>query len=338
MTPNFNNSPTRHRCDGKSRRDFLHLGVLSCLGLSLTDLFRLRAAQAANATGRPAKDVSCILIWLDGGPSHLDTFDPKPDAPVEVRGDFKPIDTAVARHPHLRAPSPHRQGDGRRRPGPLAHARAGQPRHRQPLPAHRPPPHAGHGVPEPRQRRRPRDGPLPAACRPTSRFPSAVEAAGPGYLPAAYSPFSVGGDPSPRRLPRARPRRRPKASPSTASSSGATMLQTIDGFSRHVEQAPATASRDAFYEQAYRLMTSPEAKEAFDLSREPDAVARPLRPRAARRRVPAGPPAGRGGLAIRHGRRRAAGTRTTRSSRHCPTRCSPAAASSPRWTAPTPPC
>src|SRR5215510_3228870 len=93
MTSGKSNSYPR-RCDGRSRRDFLHLGVLSCFGLTLTDLFRLRSARAA-AAGKPSKDVSCILIWLDGGPSHLDTFDPKPDAPAEVRGDFKPIATSV---------------------------------------------------------------------------------------------------------------------------------------------------------------------------------------------------------------------------------------------------
>src|SRR5688572_26739074 len=85
------------RCDGHTRRDFLHLGVLSCLGLSLADLFRARAAQAADAADarRSTKAVSCILIWLDGGPSHLETFDPKPDAPAEIRGEFKAIDSSV---------------------------------------------------------------------------------------------------------------------------------------------------------------------------------------------------------------------------------------------------
>src|ERR1041384_835499 len=80
------------RCDGQSRRDFLHLGALSCLGLSLADLLRF---QALAANPRAQRDVSCILIWLDGGPSHLETFDLKPDAPIEVRGEFKPIKTAV---------------------------------------------------------------------------------------------------------------------------------------------------------------------------------------------------------------------------------------------------
>src|SRR5688500_537198 len=81
------------RCDGRTCRDFLHLGALSYLGLTLPGLLRLRSAQAAGAS-KP-RDLSCILIWLDGGPSHLDTFDPKPDAPAEVRGAFKAIPTAV---------------------------------------------------------------------------------------------------------------------------------------------------------------------------------------------------------------------------------------------------
>ena len=80
------------RCDGVRRRDVLKLGVLSCLGLSLADCLRLQAA-AAPGRGAGRRDLSCILIWLDGGPSHLDTFDLKPEAPAEVRGEFKPIAT-----------------------------------------------------------------------------------------------------------------------------------------------------------------------------------------------------------------------------------------------------
>ena len=92
--------PTR-RCDGGTRRDFLHLGMLSCLGFSVADLLRARAASAAapasaTAPARPdASAAACILIWLDGGPSHLETFDPKPDAPADVRGEFRPIGTSV---------------------------------------------------------------------------------------------------------------------------------------------------------------------------------------------------------------------------------------------------
>src|ERR1051325_6786122 len=77
-------------CDGLRRRDFLHAGCLATLGLSLTDWFGLRALGAA---GPP--DVNCILLMLIGGPSPLDPFDMKPDAPVEIRGPYKPIRTNV---------------------------------------------------------------------------------------------------------------------------------------------------------------------------------------------------------------------------------------------------
>jgi hypothetical protein len=79
-------------CDGLSRRDFLRIGALGVGGLTLADLLRLRAQ--GNPTGdQPHKAV--IMILLRGGPSHIDTFDPKPDAPQDIRGPFKPIATNV---------------------------------------------------------------------------------------------------------------------------------------------------------------------------------------------------------------------------------------------------
>jgi hypothetical protein len=77
-------------CDGISRRDFLRVGALGVGGLTLADLLRLRAHGAA----RSHKAV--IMVLLRGGPSHIDTYDPKPDAPPEIRGPFKPIATNVA--------------------------------------------------------------------------------------------------------------------------------------------------------------------------------------------------------------------------------------------------
>lgn len=79
-------------CSGVSRREFLRVGGLGIAGLTLADLFRLRAAAASTASPR-ARNV--IMINLPGGPSHLDTFDPKPDAPAEIRGEFKAIGTKV---------------------------------------------------------------------------------------------------------------------------------------------------------------------------------------------------------------------------------------------------
>lgn len=83
---------TSHRlCNGVRRRDFLQAGALGVAGLSLGDL--LRAQEAPAGDKRPAR--SAIVLFLDGGPSHLDTFDPKPEAPADFRGEFKSISTRV---------------------------------------------------------------------------------------------------------------------------------------------------------------------------------------------------------------------------------------------------
>ncbi|HLK58364.1 MAG TPA: DUF1501 domain-containing protein, partial [Chthonomonadaceae bacterium] len=80
-----------HLCDGLTRRDFLHAGALSMLGLTLPGLLELQAQGAA----RKDRDVNCIMLFLLGAPSQLDTWDMKPDAPAEIRGPFKPIKTNV---------------------------------------------------------------------------------------------------------------------------------------------------------------------------------------------------------------------------------------------------
>ena len=82
----------RYSCDARMRRrDAIQIGILSLWGLTSID--SLRAARATE--GRRARAKGCILLWLDGGPSHLETFDLKPDAPAEVRGPFAPIATKV---------------------------------------------------------------------------------------------------------------------------------------------------------------------------------------------------------------------------------------------------
>src|SRR5690349_2029252 len=78
-------------CTGLSRRTFLRVGGLATLGLSLDTYLRLQAAQKAP----DRRSVKCILMWMQGGPSHHDSFDPKPDAPAEVRGEFKTIPTTL---------------------------------------------------------------------------------------------------------------------------------------------------------------------------------------------------------------------------------------------------
>ena len=81
------------RCDGISRRDGIRVGGLTALGLGIGDLFRMQRLSADDTNKPVRRAKSCILIWLDGGPSHLESFDPKPDAPAEVRGPLSTIST-----------------------------------------------------------------------------------------------------------------------------------------------------------------------------------------------------------------------------------------------------
>src|SRR5438132_8151807 len=78
-------------CDGLTRRDFLHAGALSMLGLTLPGWMEHRANGAVKDG-----DINCIMLFLVGGPSHIDTWDPKPQAPAEVRGPFQAIATSVS--------------------------------------------------------------------------------------------------------------------------------------------------------------------------------------------------------------------------------------------------
>src|SRR6476659_8011095 len=77
-------------CDGLSRRSFLQIGVAGMAAIGLPELMRVRAES-----GSARKDTAVILIWLDGGPGHMDMYDMKPDAPAEYRGLWKPIKTKV---------------------------------------------------------------------------------------------------------------------------------------------------------------------------------------------------------------------------------------------------
>src|SRR5262249_25757862 len=86
-------------CDGLRRPGMLGAGGLGLFGFGLTDLWRLQSIHAAPLTPSPGgslgKAKSCILLYLYGAPSQLEVFDLKPDAPVDIRGDFKPISTSV---------------------------------------------------------------------------------------------------------------------------------------------------------------------------------------------------------------------------------------------------
>ena len=80
-------------CDRVNRRDVLHIGATSLFGgLALPTVLKLQATAAGK---NPARVKSCIFLMLEGGPSHIDMWDLKPDAPAEIRGPFKPISTSV---------------------------------------------------------------------------------------------------------------------------------------------------------------------------------------------------------------------------------------------------
>src|SRR5438093_1361209 len=89
--------PLGRLCDTFSRRELLTVGGLSVLGLTLSDLLRLQAqcAEPRSALAGFGKADSVIFVYLQGAPSHIDLWDPKPDAPAEIRGEFKAIPTKV---------------------------------------------------------------------------------------------------------------------------------------------------------------------------------------------------------------------------------------------------
>lgn len=258
------------RCDGLTRRDFLHLGVLTSLGLSLPGLLRLQASAPPSSSVR-AKANSCILIWLDGGPSHLDTFDPKPDAPSEIRSQFRGIPTSVpgvhiCEHLPRTAEVMREVALIRSLTHELGNHDTGT---RFLLTGHRPTPALEYpSLGSLVAHERGSTSALPAyVAIPNDAVGGQTNAARAGFLPGAYAAFNVGSDPS-----RVRDLNPPEGISFARSERRREMLRKIDAFSREVEEGPATRNRDAFYEQAYRLLSSPEAKAAFVLDQEKPAT------------------------------------------------------------------
>ncbi len=268
MRPPSNDRP----CRGPSRRDLLRVGVLSAWGLGLHDLFRLRARAGESAYPERAlthggKATSCILIWQAGGPSHIDTFDPKPDASADVKGEFQPIDTAVPGlsisevYPRL-AKVMDKTTLIRTITSPEAdHGRAAQ----HMLTGYRPSPalvYPNYSSVVARSR-----GFQQSTLPPSVAIPDGPSFTSSGYLTPAFDPFEVGGDPNaanfrvrdltpPDRLTLERLRRRRE------------MVGKLDDFARHVPETTLTDSRDRFIDQAYDLLTSRDAQAAFQIDQE----------------------------------------------------------------------
>ena len=269
-------------CEGTPRRDFLRLGLGACLGLGLGDLLRgrARASEAALAAGgtSPA-NVNCIMIWLDGGPSHYETFDPKPDAQTDIRGEFKPIPTSapgvffsevvpklarVADKATVIRSVCHKDPN---HGGGNHYMMTGAP---TPVPVgcgafvtfH---PSFGSVVSWKRGNR----GGMPAYMS----MPEMSRSGGPNFLGGKHAPFVIKGGPNAKGF-KVRDVSLPQEIAAGRELSRRQLRQSLDRLARFADAAaedPAV-DFDAHYRQAYGLVTSPSAQEAFDISREPDSV------------------------------------------------------------------
>ncbi len=263
---------TAHTCNGVTRRDFLQVGTLGAIGLSLPELLQAREAGLTD----PAKDKrSCILIFNLGAPSQLDTFDMKPNAPAEIRGPFKPISTvadgiqlseilpkhaqiadkiALVRSCFHRGAAVHDAGWQIMQTGRLFTGGVNTP-------------HVGSAV---WYLRGPRGDLPPHVVLPETmgrgggNLPNGQAG---GFLGKAYDPFALQADPSqanfnvpdllpPSSIPAARLERRQR------------MRTAVEQSMREFEASESAKLMDEHFATAYRLMTSPQARDAFDLSKE----------------------------------------------------------------------
>ena len=268
------------RCDGVSRRDVMRIGGLSALGLGLGDFFRLRNAHAAALPETKAK--SCILIWLDGGPSHLESFDPKPEAPVEVRG---PLESIATNLPGIRineclertAKMMDKLTVIRSMTSPLGehvlathYLMTGY----KPSQALEYPTFGATVAHSNQQSHLQREG--KASSLPTNIAIPSFSAnrglrgySGNGFLPTAAAPFSLGSNPAARNF-KVRDLDFYSGVDLKRTSRRREIANAFDDFGRQIDAAAGHS--DPNLERAYNLITSSEAKSAFKLSEEPDSV------------------------------------------------------------------
>jgi hypothetical protein len=259
----------RADCEGFHRRDFLRVGAAGLLGLGLADVLR---HEARAGKGR-AKADSVIMLWLAGGPATIDIWDLKPDAPAEIRGDFKPIDTSakgVRVCEHL--PHTARVMDRCALVRSLHHS---IPEHgvatrylttgNVPTPALDYPSLGSLAV---------KLLPAKTGVPPYVAFASernGAGAAGAGYLGAAYGPFEVEGDPRRGRL-RVEGLGLPDDFSPADLADRARLRDAFDARFRALDAADLPAGLDRFQQQALDILRSERTRNAFDLDREPESV------------------------------------------------------------------
>lgn len=268
------NSKANSYCDGLRRRNFIQLGVAPFLGLGLADVLRLKAA-AAQPSARAKRDVNLILLWQSGGASQLETWDLKPEAPAEIRGTLNPIDTNV---PGIqiceKLPKSARQMDKYAILRSVTHPDAGHLRacHLM-LTGYLPSKGVPVGSP---YNETPSIGSVIARETGSGRgippyvvLPKTVPQGHAAYLGASCNPYFIEGDPAQATFG-VRDLRLPRGIDPGRLEDRRSLLAQLDGLRREVDaRVPAV---DAYYEQAYRMITSPAVQKAFDIAQEPAAA------------------------------------------------------------------
>lgn len=257
-------------CDGVNRRDLLKAGVLGCLGVSLAELLR---AESHGAIESRDSGKNAIFLYLPGGQSHHDTWDMKPDSKDEmVRGEFKPIATnlpGLEICEHL--PKLAKQADKFALLRSVHHTLAAHaPGQQYMRSGNKPSPsleYPNHGSVIAKEHAAP-PGIPPYVSLPVARTNGGVET--PGYLGVKYSSFTVTGDPNDKEF----------SVRALATPDGLTLdriekrfkfMQGLDTKFRQVElNSQQLEGMDSFYQQAYEILQSSKAREAFDLNRVDD--------------------------------------------------------------------
>src|SRR5205823_4396898 len=263
------------KCSGNrlSRRNALTIGAVGGLGLTLADFFQLRAARGELKNYAPiaAKADSVIHIYLPGGMAHQESFDPKPLAPIEYRGELKPIPTRIDGEPFSETlPNIAQVADKITVIRSMTHGEAAHERgtHNmftgyRPSPALQYP-SMGSVV---SHEFGPKNDLPPYVCVPT--MPNTY--AGTGYLSSSFSPFSLGSDPSSKNF-KVQDLTLPGGLDASRFATRRHVLEAGNDHFARKEKGDGLAAMDTFYERAYSLISSPRAREAFNIGAEPPAI------------------------------------------------------------------
>jgi len=265
----------RQTCAGPRgvRRDFLYAGWLAGAGLTLGQMLKLEAAEdrTAEIPANTAKAKSVIHIYLQGGFAHMDSFDPKPDAPLEYRGILDPIATSV---PGIQFSSHMREtakvADRLTVVRSMTHTEVDHQRGEHSMfTGYRPSPalvypSMGSVV---SQQYGPRGAMPPYVVVPTA----GSQYLGSGYLSNAFGPFALGADPA-RSGFTVRDLNHPTGIDHNRFAARRDWKSLVDDHFRNIGQDDAVATMDSFYQKAYALLDSPESKAAFSLNGETEAT------------------------------------------------------------------